>query len=192
MTANSGVQENRRVHPYKFTLWVAIGSICMMFAAMTSAYIVKRNQSKWLDFDLPVIFWYSTVVILLSSLTIYLALKAFKARERSRYRTLITLTAFLGVLFTGLQFYGFGELGQHGIQLIGIGSNPAASFLAVIVGLHVVHVLAGVLAIVIYSIKAYSSSVKNYSSLPVELIGTYWHFVDILWIYLFIFLIWIR
>ena len=109
MTANSGVQENRRVHPYKFTLWVAIGSICMMFAAMTSAYIVKRNQSKWLDFDLPVIFWYSTVVILLSSLTIYLALKAFKARERSRYRTLITLTAFLGVLFTGLQFYGFGE-----------------------------------------------------------------------------------
>ncbi len=183
--------ERKRIHPHKFTLWVAMGSIVMMFAGLTSAYIVKRSQSNWLEFSLPLVFWYSTAVILVSSLTIHLALKAFKAREMARYRRLITLTAVLGVLFAVLQFAGFNALHKNGIQLFGIGSNPSASFLGIITGLHVLHVLGGVIALLVIFFRAYSARKRNYSSIPIEVVSTYWHFVDILWIYLFIFFNWI-
>ena len=186
MTTVSSNQRNR-IHTHKFTLWVAMGSIVMMFAGLTSAYIVRRNQANWLEFDLPGVFWYSTIVILLSSLTMHLALKAFKAREMQRYRRLITITAILGVTFGVLQFFGFSYLGEHGVKLIHEGSNPAASFLAIIVGLHVLHVLGGVIAIIVIFIRAYSSRFKSYNAVPIEVVATYWHFVDILWIYLFIF-----
>ena len=181
----------KRIHPHKFTLWVAMGSIIMMFAGLTSAYIVKKNQSSWLEFDLPVVFMYSTLVIMASSLTVHLAAKAFKAREMARYRTLITVTALLGVLFMALQILGFIDLEARNIALTGAKSNSAASFLLVITGLHMLHVLGGVIALLVMFIRAYVSSVKNYSSLSIELVGTYWHFVDILWIYLFIFYNWI-
>jgi cytochrome c oxidase subunit 3 len=183
--------EPRRIHPHKFTLWVAIGSIVMMFAALTSAYIVKKNQANWLEFDLPQVFWYSTAVILLSSVTIHLALKAFKAREMGRYRTLITLTAGLGLVFITLQYLGFRDLELRNIALTGPRSNSAASFLFVITGLHMVHVLGGVIALLVIFIRAYSVKMKNYSALPIEMAATYWHFVDVLWIYLFIFYNWI-
>jgi len=183
--------EPKRIHPHKFTLWVALGSIVMMFAALTSAYIVKKNQSSWLEFNLPRIFWYSTFTILLSSVTIHLALKAFKAREMSRYRLFITTTAVLGVLFILMQWFGFRDLESRHIALTGPKSNSAASFLFVITGLHMVHVLGGVIALLVIFIRAYRVRVKNYSSLPIELVGTYWHFVDALWIYLFIFYNWI-
>jgi len=186
MTTVSSNQRNR-IHPHKFTLWVAMGSIVMMFAGLTSAYIVRSNQANWLEFSMPQIFWYSTAVIILSSITMHLSLKAFRAREMSRYRSLITITAFLGVLFGILQFLGFGFLSNHGVLLLGQGSNPSASFLAIITGLHVLHVLGGVVAILVMFIRAYSSRSKSYNATPVEIVSTYWHFVDILWIYLFIF-----
>ena len=184
-------KEPQRIHPHKFTLWVAMGAIVMMFAALTSAYIVKKNQSSWLEFDLPRIFWYSTFVILLSSVTMHLSIKAFKAREMGRYRTLITVTAALGVLFIVMQWLGFNSLEARNIALTGAKSNSAASFLLVITGIHMAHVLGGVIAILVIFMRAYSVKIKNYNALPIELAGTYWHFVDVLWIYLFIFYNWI-
>ena len=184
-------QQHKRLHPHKFTLWIAIASMLMMFAGFTSAYIVKRNQSNWLEFSLPPIFWYSTLVILTSSVTIYLASKAFKARNMARYRALITITAGLGVLFVVLQWLGFQYLANHGVKLIGNGSNPAGSFLGVITGVHMLHVLGGVVALLVMFIKAYSTRRKSYDPIPVELVGIYWHFVDGLWIYLFIFYNWV-
>ncbi|MBX9732905.1 MAG: cytochrome c oxidase subunit 3 [Chitinophagaceae bacterium] len=163
----------------------------MMFAGLTSAYIVKKNQSSWLEFELPTVFWYSTFVILLSSVTIHLAGKSFKTREMGRYRNLITITAALGVLFMILQVLGFQNLEARNIALTGAKSNSAASFLLVITGLHMLHVLGGVIAILVIFIRAYAGRVKQYSSMPIELVSTYWHFVDILWIYLFIFYNWI-
>ena len=191
MIAVQTTKEPGKIHPHKFTLWVAIGSIVMMFAALTSAYIVKKSQANWLEFDLPGIFWYSTATILLSSVTIHLALKAFKAREMGRYRLLITITAVLGVLFISLQYLGFRDLEARNIALVGPKSNSAASFLLVITGLHMVHVLGGVIALLVIFFRAYSARMKNYSPLPIELAATYWHFVDVLWIYLFIFYNWI-
>ncbi|HJV20839.1 MAG TPA: heme-copper oxidase subunit III [Sediminibacterium sp.] len=182
--------EPQRIHRHKFTLWVAMGSMVMMFAGLTSAYIVKKNQSSWLEFNLPVLFWYSTAVILVSSFTIQLAVQAHKAKEIGKYRTWITLTALLGLAFLVIQIMGFSDLESNNIALTGSKSNSAASFLLVITGLHMLHVLGGVVAILFIFFRAYNSR-ENTTSLPVELAATYWHFVDVLWIYLFIFYNWI-
>lgn len=181
--------KRNKIHPHKFTLWVAIGSILMMFAGLTSAYIVKRNQANWVSFEIPKAFWYSTAVILLSSFTLFLSAKAFKEREMTRYRSLMAATLVLGVFFVILQVLGFKELTKIGIIFTG---NVSFSFLYVIVGIHAVHVIGGVIALVVMSLKAFSQKIRTYSSVPVELVSTYWHFVDILWIYLLVFLMFIK
>jgi cytochrome c oxidase subunit 3 len=86
---------------------------------------------------------------------------------------------------------GFQQLKAAGIDLLGIRSNTAASFLFVITGMHILHVLGGVVALLIIFLRAYRTSVKQYSPVGLEIAATYWHFVDILWIYLFIFYSWI-
>ena len=177
-------EQRKKIHPHKFTLWVALGSIIMMFAGLTSAYVVKRDQPGWTTFSIPKAFWYSTAVILVSSLTVQMSLKAFKEREMLRYRNLLTTTAVLGVVFVLLQWVGFREIWSSGITLRGSGGGQ---FLYVIAGLHAVHVLGGVIALLFMVGKAYLSKVRSYDSVPVELMSTYWHFVDLLWIYLFIF-----
>ncbi len=183
------MEQRKKIHPYKFNLWIGIGSMLMMFAGLTSAYVVKRNQPGWTSFELPQLFWYSTAVILLSSVTMQLAVKAFKENERSRYRNLITITFLLGVLFVGLQYIGFYQFWMKGLTLQ---KNVSYSFLYIIVGLHALHLLAGVIALLIMFLKAFSSKVKTYNPVPVEVMATYWHFVDFLWLYLLIFLLAIR
>ena len=116
-------EQRKKIHPHKFTLWVALGSIIMMFAGLTSAYVVKRDQPGWTTFPIPRAFWYSTAVILISSLTIQLSLKAFKEREISRYRSMLTLTAVLGILFVVLQYVGFKQIWETGITLHGSGGG---------------------------------------------------------------------
>ena len=189
---NTVSQQSQKLHPHKFIMWVAIASICMMFAGLTSAYIVKKSQDDVVSIALPKIFWWSTVIILFSSLTIQIAVKSIKAKEMQRYRIFLGITALLGVLFALMQWYGFKILGINGVQLIGKNSNPGASFLLVIIGLHALHVLGGVIGLVVMYFKIYFSTIRNYSAIPVEVVATYWHFVDILWIYLLLFLIFMR
>ena len=183
------IAPKNKLHPHKFTLWVGIGSILMMFAGLTSAYVVKRNQANWISFEIPLMFWVSTAAIILSSISLYLAAKSFKERGMSRYRMLMTVTLGLGVLFILLQVIGFKQLWNQGLTLQ---TNVAYSFLYVIVGLHALHVIGGIIALIVMSLKAFSVKTRSYSSIPVELISTYWHFVDILWVYLLIFLLMIR
>lgn len=187
MMATVSEQQRKRIHPYKFALWVAMASILMMFAGFTSAYIVKRADSNWLQFSLPPVFWYSTFVMLLSSVTVQLAEKSFKARMMQRYRVLITVTALLGLLFMGLQWSGFNYLQSHGVQILGGSSNPSASFLGVITGVHMLHVLGGAIVLLIMLYRAFNRKTINYSTVSIEVASTYWHFVDAIWIYLFIF-----
>ena len=184
--------QKRKIHPHKFTLWVAIGSILMMFAGLTSAYIVKRSQASWLMLEIPVIFWYSTAAILASSVTVQLSLKALKAREMMAYKRWLMITAVLGVLFLVLQVVGFKQFGANDIRLIGAGSNASYSFLLAISGLHGLHVLGGVIALVVIAIMALRTTTRNYNTIPLEVAATYWHFVDALWIYLFIFFNWMK
>lgn len=183
------MEQRKKIHPHKFTLWVGIGSLLMMFAGLTSAYIVKRNLANWQTYDLPQFFWYSTVAILLSSVTVYLAQKAFKQREMRKYRSLILATVILGVLFIVFQILGFQQLWAKQITLT---ANVSYSFMYVIVCLHAAHVLGGLIALIVLYAKAFSAKTRNYNSVPVELVSTYWHFVDVLWIYLLVFLILIR
>ncbi|MGI9139043.1 MAG: cytochrome c oxidase subunit 3 [Sediminibacterium sp.] len=185
------IEANNKIHPYKMLLWVGLGSIVMMFAGLTSAYIVKKSQANWLEFELPNLFWFSTIVILVSSFTIQMALKKAKAGDMSQYRGFLSVTAILGVTFIILQLRGFQALELNNVALTGARSNSAGSFLLVITGLHLLHLLAGVIALVFISIKAVTTKSTSNKVLPVELVATYWHFVDILWIYLFVFLKWV-
>lgn len=189
--ATTPLEANNKIHPYKMLLWVGLGSIVMMFAGLTSAYIVKKSQANWLEFELPNLFWFSTIVILLSSFTIQMAVKKVKAGELAQYRGFLSLTAILGVTFIILQLRGFQALELNNVALTGARSNSAGSFLLVITGLHLLHLLAGVIALVYISIKAVATKSSTNQVLPVELAATYWHFVDILWIYLFVFLNWV-
>ncbi len=183
------MEQRKKIHPHKFTMWVGIASILMMFAGFTSAYIIKRNQAKWVTFDLPQAFWYSTAAILLSSVTLYLALRSFKNRQMPKYRQLITATVVLGIIFIVLQIVGFRQLTQSGMAL---GNEVSVDFLYVIIGVHAVHVAGGIIALIVLFAKAFRTKVRSYNSIPVEVASTYWHFVDALWIYLLVFLIMIR
>ncbi|RZK47479.1 MAG: heme-copper oxidase subunit III [Pedobacter sp.] len=177
-------QSRNKIHPHKFTLWVAIASIVMMFAGLTSAYIVKGSLPGWTKVTMPVVFYYSTAVMLISSLTIQSGLKAFKERNMKQYRNLSTATIILGIIFILLQIWGFAQLYNSGVLMEGSG---AGVFLYIIFGLHAIHVLGGIVALLIMFFRAYSKRIRNYSSVPVEVAATYWHFVDLLWIYLFVF-----
>ena len=192
--------ERRRIHPHKFALWVAMASITMMFAGLTSAYIVRSAQGNWRYYELPVAFWISTAVIILSSITIILGIRAFKQRMMPRFRMLITLTLVLGILFGVLQSVGFyqlyttpqpvvmnGEIDTQNLLPVTIPGNPSESFLFIIAGLHLLHILGGIIALLIVFFRAYRRNVKIYNATGLEIAASYWHFVDILWIYLFIF-----
>jgi len=177
-------QQKKKMHPHKFTLWVAIGSILMMFAGLTSAFIVKSNQTNWVPVEIPTLFWISTGVIMISSVTVQMALRSFKQREMQQYRVLIGVTLLLGAAFVVLQWMGFQQLWQQNITFKGGG---AGQFLYVIFGLHAIHVAGGVITLIVMFIRAFTGRTKLYSSVPVEVAATYWHFVDLLWLYLLIF-----
>jgi cytochrome c oxidase subunit 3 len=175
-----------KIHPHKLALWVAIGSIIMMFAAFTSAYVVRRAAGNWLEFKLPDIFMVNTVVILLSSLTVQLAFKGFKERNERQYKGMLIVTMVLGLLFVVLQYQGWVEMTEMGATFT---VNPSSSFIYVISGLHAAHVLGGIGALTVALTHAfvlpYKPTIRRKQRF--ELVVHYWHFVDILWVYLMVF-----
>jgi cytochrome c oxidase subunit III len=199
MVMSTAVSERKKIHPQKFMMWVAIASMSMAFAGLTSGYMVREAQGNWRYYHLPATFWYSTVVIFVSSITMHLAGKAFKQRQMPRYKRLVSVTLLLGILFGVLQFAGFYEL-YHQLQPVvmngqtlneaapvKLNGNPSESFLFIIAGLHLAHLAGGIIALLFLFFKAFSNRVKTYSSTGIEITATYWHFVDALWIYLFVF-----
>lgn len=185
---NTAITQRQKIHPHKLLLWIAICSICMMFAGWTSAFLVRKAQGNWLLFPMPWAFWVSTAVILISSVTMHLTLKSFNERKMSLYKTYLSVTAFLGVLFMLLQFTGYYLLHQSGITLASNGEGVSGSFIYVISGVHILHMLGGVIALVImYFVVNFRRNIRIYSNTGLEILSTYWHFVDVLWIYLFLF-----
>ena len=118
---NTAVQQvtNRKIHPQKFMMWLAMASMSMAFAGLTSGYMVREAQGNWRYYNLPPVFTYSTVAIFISSITMFLGVRAFKARQMPKYRMLITTTLVLGVLFGLLQYAGFYQL-YHQLQQVRI------------------------------------------------------------------------
>jgi cytochrome c oxidase subunit 3 len=186
---NHVADQSKKIHPHKFILWVGIGSIIMMFAGLTSAYIVKREQPGWTSYTTPVAFYYSTSIILISSLMIFLGGKSFRERRMIRYRKLVLATAIMGLAFMFLQWLGFRHLWESGITFHGSG---AGQFLYIIAGLHALHVFGGVIALFVVYFRARNTRIRSYNTVPVDVVSTYWHFVDLLWIYLFIFFLMVQ
>ena len=191
--------QGKKIHPHKFAMWVAMASISMMFAGLTSGYMVREAQGNWRYFSLPQVFWYSTAVIIASSVTIIFTTRAFKSRQIPRYRMLLMLTIFLGVLFCALQCLGLYQL-YHTQQVIRMNGqilnetapvkltgNPSESFLLIIAGMHIAHIAGGIVALVISFFRSFRTRVKVYNATGIEIVAGYWHFVDALWIYLFVF-----
>jgi cytochrome c oxidase subunit 3 len=177
---------NERIHPHKFALWVAIASIIMMFAGLTSAYLVKSGQPGWQEVKTPSMFWFSTAVLICSSVSIQAALRAIKQRAMQQYRSLLLLTAILGGVFVVLQWMGFQWLWSHGVRFEGSGEGQ---FLYIIFGLHAIHVIGGMIALLVMLFKQFFGKVRSYNTTSASVMSIYWHFVDALWIYLLVFFI---
>lgn len=177
---------NSSLHPHKFALWIGLASITMMFIALTSAYIVRKSAGNWLEFNLPWMFIVSTGVIILSSFTLHFSYRAFLEGRARTYKNLMVATFILGCLFIYTQYLGWQAMTEMGVYLNG---NPAGSFVYAISALHVAHVLGGIAALIVALIHAFKLKYKvtEKRKLRFQLVTHYWHFVDILWIYLIVF-----
>lgn len=191
MSVAVNTMPRKRIHPQKFALWVSFGSIIMMFVALTSAYVVKQAAGNWLEFPLPNYFIFSTIAIVLSSVVLHYSYHAFKHGKEGAYRIGLLLALGLGLGFVILQYFGWTTLFGYGVDLKG---NVSGSFFYLITGLHALHVLGGITALIITVInslllefKPSKQRVHRY-----ELVLHYWHFVDILWIYLLVFIILVK
>lgn len=177
-----------RYQALKFGLWIGMASITMMFAALTSAYLVRRPAGNWYEFKLPVQFFVSTIIIIASSITMEWAYKSLKNQNQKNYNYGIVLTFGLGILFLVSQILSWKALVASGIT---IDLSVSGSFLYALSGIHAVHVIGGIAAIMVCVTNAFLNSftVSSMRLLKVDLVRQYWHFVDILWIYLLLFLI---
>ncbi|NJC25170.1 cytochrome c oxidase subunit 3 [Neolewinella antarctica] len=181
------LKRQNKIHPKKLALWVGLVSLVMMFTALTSAFIVRRAAGNWLEFSIPSIFFVNTLVIVASSLTLHGAYVAFKREAALAYKALLGLTFILGIAFVVLQLVGWEELAASGVPLK---INPSGDFIYAISGLHALHVIGGIAILLVALIMAFILPMKVTPArqLRLELTMTYWHFVDVLWIYLIVFL----
>lgn len=177
------------VNIWKFITWLFIITIIMFFAAFTSAYIVRRAEGNWVEFPLPLYFWISSGVLIVSSIMMHLSVWAAKKDEFAKLKLFISLTLVLGITFLILQYLGWQELQQSGVYLKG---NPSGSFLYILTGLHMFHLVTGLGVLVFGFIAAYKMNIHSQNLNQIQVCATYWHFLDILWIYLFVFLLYFR
>ena len=175
-----------RIHPKKFALLIACASIMMMFAAFTSAYVVRQAAGNWLEFRLPDLFYFNTGVILLSSLSLHSSYLAFKRGNTRLYRLLLAGALVLGLAFLALQYQAWQALAAIGVELT---TNPSGSFVYVISGVHAAHILGGIAVLILAALHAFvlPHRITPTRKLRFELTLIYWHFVDFLWVYLLLF-----
>ena len=179
-------EETLSMNPKKFMLWLAIVSIMMMFAGWTSGYLVRKAEGRWHEFEIPQIFWYSTAILLISSVSMIFAVQAAKKDNFNTLKTAISITFVFGIAFLVMQVMGFSDLIQN--KLFFAGSDVASSWLYALVGLHGAHVISGLGVLLISLISAFGFKKESKNLLRIQLCATYWHFLDLLWLYLFLFL----
>ncbi|MCH6200378.1 cytochrome c oxidase subunit 3 [Aquiflexum sp. LQ15W] len=174
------------MHPKKFALWLFIVTVVMIFASLTSAYIVRQSEGNWLEYDLPSIFWYTSGIIVLSSITLHWAYASAKKDDLASLRTGMIITSVLGSAFLIGQWYSWVALVDQDVFFVG---NPAGSFLYVFTGLHALHLISGVIFLIIVLISTFRYQVHSKNLDTMEMCVTYWHFLGGLWLYLFMFLL---
>lgn len=178
----------RKSRTYKMLLIFGMMSILMIFAGLTSAYVVSKSRPDWLnEFQLPSAFIWSTLVMITSSVTFILALKAIKKSNNKSTTLLLWATLLLGLLFVFLQFKGFGQVIENGYFFTGSESNVTTSFLYIVVLVHLAHLLGGFISLIIVIYNHYKQKYNAVQTLGIELSAMYWHFMDFIWVYLFLF-----
>jgi cytochrome c oxidase subunit 3 len=188
MVTNIDNETSSNVHPLKFSLWLIIISILMMFGAFTSAYIVRREEGNWLEFDLPGMFLINTVIIVLSSVAMQSAYVAAKRNNLNMVKLMVALTMVLGIAFLYGQLNAWGDLVANNVYFGGSDSNPAGSFLYVLTGVHGFHLVTGLIFLLLVLISSLKYKVHSKNMLRIQLCTTYWHFLGALWLYLYFFL----
>ena len=173
-------------------LWVAMISMVMFFAGLTSAYVISMKRDDWVSFDLPQAFYISTALIILSSFTLLLSQRFLKQDKRQISIILLLITFALGVAFVWQQYVGFNQLKSIGLFFTGPESTVSTSFIIGISFMHVLHILAGIIVLLVVIYNHFKYKYKPKDMLGFELGAIFWHFVDVLWIYLFFFFYFIR
>ncbi|CAH0336998.1 Cytochrome c oxidase subunit 3 [Flavobacterium sp. CECT 9288] len=189
MTITAEEQKSRTNRSYKLILLFAMASMTMMFAGLTSAFVVSKSRADWLkDFQLPPAFYYSTAAIIGCSVTFHLAKKAIQKNNNSTTTMYLLATLGLGILFVILQFVGFGQIVESGYYFTGSGSSITTTFLYVVTVVHLIHLAGGVISLLIIIYNHFKQKYNSSQTLGIELGAMYWHFLDLLWVYLFLFL----
>ena len=181
--------EEQKRKSAKPLLWISMISMAMIFAGLTSAFVVRKAEGNWMEFDYPIWFYISTLLIILSSLTINWAKKSIKKDDLSTASKGFNWTLILGLGFALSQYLCWQALVNQGVYFTGPGSNASGSFLYVLTLLHLLHLLGGIIALVITTYKAKIGNYSSQNTLGVELCAIFWHFLDFLWLYLFLFLL---
>jgi cytochrome c oxidase subunit 3 len=179
----------RTARSYKLMLLFAMISMTMLFAGLTSAFVVSKSRADWLkNFELPSAFFISTAVIITCSVTFHLAKKAIQKDNRSATTSFLLATLALGILFVILQFVGFGQVVDAGYYFTGSESTITTTFLYVIAITHLAHLFGGLISLLIIIYNHFKQKYNSTQTLGIELGAMYWHFLDLLWVYLFLFL----
>ena len=192
MNLTEGTHQEKRSRSKKMMLWFGIGSLIMSFSGLVSAFIVSSKQrlnEDWLvDFELPNAFFISLIFILLSSLTFILAKRALKESKMQMVTVWLLVTLGLGIAFVFSQFAGFSEIISTGYYFTGPTSNITMSYIYIIAVLHLTHVIAGLICIIVVIYNHFKQKYQANNMLGFELAANFWHFVDVLWLVLFLFL----
>ena len=173
-------------------LWVSMISMVMFFAGLTSAYVISMRRDDWVTFELPDAFYISTILIILSSITITISQKLLKKDKRELSIVFLLITFLLGITFIWQQYAGFEDLRNAGLFFTGPTSTVSTSFIIGISLMHAVHVFAGIIVLLVVIYNHFKYRYKSDDLLGFELGAIFWHFVDVLWIYLFFFFYFIR
>jgi cytochrome c oxidase subunit 3 len=189
MDLTQGTSQEKQKRAKKMMLWFGIVSLIMSFAGLTSAFIVSSSREDWLaNFVLPNAFTYSTLIILLSSIFLYAAKRSLKKNQVSTTTSLLIGALVLGIAFIYSQIQGFNQIIDSGYNFTGPTSNITMSYIYIIAVVHIVHVLAGIVCLIVVIINQLNKKYSSENTLGFDLASTFWHFVDILWLYLFFFL----
>ena len=185
------MEQSKNIRAKKMMLWFSMISISMTFAGLTSAYVVSKSRPDWLeDFSLPMSLYLSTLVILMSSVTFWRANKKLTTQPKAT-ASLLWVTLALALAFVFLQFQGFSSLVDMGYYFTGAQSNVTTSFLYVLVLVHLAHLVAG-LVVLLVVITNHRLGKYTVNPLGFSLAHTFWHFLGFLWVYLFLFLYFLR
>jgi len=187
-------KQNYIVHPQKFALWLFILTVIMIFGGLTSAYIVSRGAvpaDQLILFDLPSILWYNLGVMLVSSVTMQFSVWATKREELNKAMIGLGMTFVLGCIFLVGQWDAFTELTASGLPFVDQSRmDDSISYFYVVTGLHGVHIISALIAVLIVLMQTVFQQFRDTARrrLVFEMAAIFWHFLGLLWIYLFIFL----